>query len=223
MRRLIFPLVMGFVGLAILLNLGAWQVRRLAWKEVMLAEIASAIAADPAALPAAPETPRDDYLSVNVSGTTTGQELDVLTPGDEGGAAYRIVAGFVTDDGRKIMVELGQIPDTAKGDPRPATALTVTGNLFWPRETDKWTAAPDPANIWYARDVDQMAQALGTEPVLVVARAVSANDLGLTQHPVDTAAIPNNHLNYAITWFLMAAAWAGMTGYLVIKTIRRKE
>jgi surfeit locus 1 family protein len=39
--------------------------------------------------------------------------------------------------------------------------------------------------------------------------------------PVDTQGIPNNHLNYAVTWFSLAAVWAGMT-LLLLWRIRQR-
>ena len=81
--------------------------------------------------------------------------------------------------------------------------------------------APDLArNVWFARDVAQMAVVLGTEETLVVAR--DAVVPGIEPMPVDTAGIPNDHLNYAITWFLLAAVWAGMTGLLIWRNARPK-
>jgi surfeit locus 1 family protein len=64
-----------------------------------------------------------------------------------------------------------------------------------------------------------MAAALGTEPVLIVARTDTGD--GITPLPVDTAGIPNNHLNYALTWFCLAAVWLGMT-LLLLWRIRRR-
>jgi surfeit locus 1 family protein len=36
---------------------------------------------------------------------------------------------------------------------------------------------------------------------------------------VDTAGIPNDHLEYAVTWFALALVWLGMTAYF----LRRPE
>ena len=69
--------------------------------------------------------------------------------------------------------------------------------------------------VWYARDIPAIAAVMGAEPFLIVARQTFApNDLGVTPLPIDTAAIPNDHREYAITWFLLAAVWATMSGYL---------
>ena len=95
--------------------------------------------------------------------------------------------------------------------------MTVTGNLQWPRETDSYTPAPDiRGNTWFARDVPAMAAELGTQPILIVAR--SQTDPAVTPMPVDTVGIPNDHLNYAITWFSLALIWAAMTAYFLWRT-----
>jgi surfeit locus 1 family protein len=95
--------------------------------------------------------------------------------------------------------------------------VKVTGNLNWPDDVDRFTPAPD-GDVWYARDVAAMAEKLGTEPVLVVARSDTGQ--GVEALPVTTSGIPNNHRNYAITWFSLAAIWAGMTLF-ALQRIRR--
>jgi len=220
MRRYAFPLILGVAGVAILLSLGFWQLRRMEWKEAILAEIAAGIAAPPVALPSEPD-PSMKYLPVEVEGRTTGQEILVLSGTREQGGGYQVISGFQTADGRRIMVDRGFIPQDDRRAARPATDLTVLGNLHWPSE--KGSATPEPnltEGIWFARDVPAMAAQLGTEPVLVVASAVAGDPQGIEPIPVGITGIPNSHLEYAVTWFLLAATWAGMTAYLISR-IRR--
>ena len=56
-----------------------------------------------------------------------------------------------------------------------------------------------------------MADFLKTEPILIVARTVTLPDDPVDPLPVDGAGIPNDHLQYAITWFSLAAIWLIMT------------
>jgi surfeit locus 1 family protein len=134
-----------------------------------------------------------------------------------------VVAAFETDDGRRILVDRGFIPEPLRQGPRPDGPAGVTGNLHWPEDTDSYTPPPDFARgIWFARDVTAMAEVLATEPVMLVQRSGSgaAADFAWPQ-PVDAAGIPNDHLGYAVTWFLLAAVWAGMTAFLVWRITRR--
>jgi len=220
MRRFLFLLIFGLVGVGILVSLGTWQVRRLEWKQGVLAEIEARISADPVALPADLNPERDRYLPVRVTGTMGEAELHVLVSTRTLGAGYRVIAPFEAADGRRIMIDRGFIPTEAADDTRTTGAMTVTGNLHWPDEIDSFTPEPEPEeNIWFARDVPVLAAALETEPVLVIAR--SQTDPNVTPLPVDTAGIPNDHLQYAVTWFGLALVWAVMTFYFLWRTRAR--
>lgn len=219
MRRLILPLVFGLLGTAILIGLGLWQVQRMQWKAGILAQIEARLGDAPVALPASPDPVRDLYLPVAVTGRFTGQDLDVLASVKQVGAGYRIIAAFQTDDGRRILIDRGFLPEAARTAPRKAAAASITGTLHWPDETDGFTPPPDAATgLWFARDVAAMAAVLGTEPVLVVARSDTGDGIG--PMPVDTAGIANNHFSYAVTWFSLAAVWAGMTALLLWRNRR---
>ena len=100
-------------------------------------------------------------------------------------------------------------PAPVHGEPdRPPDQ--VTGLLLWPNETDSFTPEPDLGrNIWFARDVPAMAQALDTEPVLIVAQAHELDEWPCPRRRAPN--LPNNHLEYAITWFSPRGVWAGMT------------
>ncbi len=221
-KKMIAPLVFGVLGVAILLSLGVWQLRRLAWKEALLAQIEARIHAPAVALPARPDAARDKYLAVSVSGRIEKPEIDVLTSRESFGPGYRVINALVTDGGRRILLDRGFIPLSQKDSVRAPRHLQVTGNLHWPDETDSFTPPPDlKAGIWFARDVSAMAQALGTEPVLIVAASQTGD--GVVPAPVGTEGIPNDHLQYAITWFLLAAVWLGMTAYLLWRIKRRAD
>lgn len=222
MKRYLFPLVVGVLGCAILITLGMWQLRRLHWKEGMIAEIQSRIDSAPAALPAAVD-PSMKYAPVYVSGETTGQEIDVLSGTRELGGGYQVVSGFVTDDGRRILLDRGFVDQDHKRELRPPVRLEVAGNLHWPDEKGSATPAPNMTeNIWFARDVPAMAAELGTEPILIVAAEIRGDGQGVRPIPIAIESIPNNHLSYAMQWFMIAVAWAGMTVALIWR-IRQRQ
>ena len=68
-----------------------------------------------------------------------------------------------------------------------------------------------------------MAAVLDTQPVLVVVSAVGGDAQGVMPLPLSVGGIPNNHLSYAVQWFLLAAVWAGMTGLLIWRITRRRS
>lgn len=211
MRRSLFFVFIGIGGAVILLWLGFWQMQRLDWKLGVIDDIDARIAADPVALPDLPDAAADAHLPVSVSGTLDAPFLRVLVSQKDIGAGYRIISALDTG-ARRVMIDRGFVPVARTDILRHAEAVNVTGNLQWPQETDGFTPEPDiSGNIWFARDVDAMAQALDTEPVLIVAKQTSFDDAPVSPLPVDTAAIPNDHLQYAVTWFSLAAIWSAMT------------
>lgn len=226
MSRSISALMLGAVGIAVLLSLGVWQLRRLAWKEGVIAAIEAQIGAEPVRLStiASPDPAADLYRPVTVSGRTTGEELLVLTGRKGEGAGFEVIAVLETDDGKRVLLDRGFIPEAARDDARPPVALAVTGNLHWPRDADSYTPPPDPGTgLWFARDVEAMSENVNTMPLLVVARKVTGDAQGIVPVPVDTSTIPNDHRQYAITWFSLAGVWAGMTGFLLWRIRQRTD
>lgn len=218
MRRILIPLIFGLAGAAILIALGVWQVQRLAWKEGVLATIEARIAAEPVALPDRPDPEVDQYLPVTITGLLGPPPLRVLVSRKQIGAGYRLVTTLSTED-RTILVDLGFIRVDTPIPAFTADLVTVTGNLNWP--DDRLSSTPEndvSGNTWFARDLEQMAERLGAEPILLVLRDTSETDSVATPLPVDTAHIPNDHLSYAITWFSLAAIWLVMTGYYLWRT-----
>lgn len=217
MRRVIFLLIISGAGLAILIGLGTWQLQRKAWKEGILATIDERIAGEPAAgLPVQLDPETDKYLPVRLQGEIGAQELHVLTSIKDVGPGYRVISPFTLDDGRSVLLDRGFVPVKDKQAERLAGPAAIEGNIHWPQEVDSYTPAPDlAANIWYARDADRMADQLGTEPVIIVLRSNPEGEAGLRPVPVSVSGIPNDHLQYAITWFSLAFIWAAMTIYFL--------
>lgn len=211
-------ILIGVLGFAILMGLGIWQVQRLAWKQGVLADIENRISADVQTIPTSPDASVDLYLPVTVSGQFETDTIRVLVSQKIYGAGYRLINAIITTDGRRILVDRGFVTVNAtQMPPVPAGTVRVDGNLHWPQEIDRFTPDNDiAANIWFSRDVPTLAQHLRTEGILIVARKVEGDD-EMQPLPVGVEGIPNDHLQYAITWFSLAAIWLGMMGYFVYR------
>jgi surfeit locus 1 family protein len=201
MRKLLVPLIFGIAGVAVLVGLGIWQVQRLAWKEGVLERIETRIAAEPGPLPAEPDPRADRYRPVVMTGRVGEGALRVLVSRKRVGAGYRLVSPFETG-GRRVLLDRGFVPVEAEIPAPPPGEVRVAGNLHWPDDRNSSTPDNDVAgNTWFARDL--------------IARELSPPEPSVTPLPVDTRGIPNDHLEYAITWFSLAGIWAAMTGYLI--------
>ena len=221
MKRIWFIVFIGFAGTACLLYLGKWQIDRLYWKLDVLKKIDQKIAAAPVPLPAEPSESVHKYLSVEISGQFLQESIRVLASKKRYGAGYRIIHVFRAN-GRRLLVDLGFVGLETDYDVDLINDISLVGNLHWPDEVDNFTPEPDlENNIWFARDVERVASALKTEPILLILKDSTLKDQNIKPMPIDTTHIPNDHLQYAITWFSLAIIWALMS-CLFIWTTRQK-
>ena len=218
LRRMIIPALFGLLGTAILVALGLWQLDRAGQKAALIAEMEQRIFEAPTDLPAAPRAEDHRYLPVRTEGRFLSEHVFVLSAQRAHGPGFHLLQAFETDEGRRILVERGFLPEAARaglalGD---GQAAQLVGNLHWPRDIDRHTPDYDATrNLAFGRDVDELAGLLGTEPLLLVLRASEPAPQGLTPVPVHDVSIPDPHLGYAVQWFLMAMAWAGMTVFFL--------
>ena len=229
--RRILSGVLCLIGVAILVGLGVWQLQRLKWKEDLLARVA--------ALQTASARPLEGVL-------TSGADLD-FTRADvscpdlerrpmlrmfavrDGTAGYHLIAACPVKAGpyASVLVDRGFISTeqsaTAMQPGRETLPGAVTGVL---RKGDKATFVT-PANrvsenLWYSRDVAAMAKALNVSapaPLFLMLETPAALPSGPLPAPVP-ADIPNRHLEYALTWFGLAAA---LVGVYVAMLFRRRQ
>ncbi|MBM2574942.1 SURF1 family protein [Jannaschia sp. Os4] len=202
--RLIFPLILGLAGAAVLVSLGIWQLGRAAEKDATLAAIEARLTEAPVDLPPAPRSPADLYLPVAVEGVVDGPAIAVFDTWRGFGAGVRAVvplrvgaASIPLDLGVRSWAP-GTDPAAAAQDaPPPGTVLRVEGNLDWPED----------------------GRAALSTPVLVAREVTPAT--AFTPIPVSAEGIPDNHMGYAIQWFGLALVWVGMTLYWVWRIRRR--
>lgn len=227
-RSLIAPGLASLLALSILLGLGVWQIERKAWKEDLIARIVRESKAEPTAPPpgAAWDPQRDEFHHVRMSGHFLNDKETLvhgLAPGETPGRAlqgYYVITPFIRDDGGTVLVNRGFVPTELKAQGDRTSGLiegetTVTGILRASEPRTMFVPAPDPVRgEWFNRDVAGIAAARGlgdVAPFLVEADAV----VGQTSWPrggqlrVD---LPNNHLQYAFTWFGIAACLVGVFG-----------
>ena len=181
------------------------------------------MSSEPSILPTELKKSEHNYKMVEVEGFLEPRTIYVLTPVKGSGAGFRVISALKLQDGSKILIDRGVIKeqDTDRLETLGQQNL-VKGYLFWPNETDYFT--PDPnlkRNIWFSRDLEKMASFLETQKILVVATENRLDPSLKMQDP--TSDIPNNHLQYAITWFMMSILWFGMSAYFVYKMIKKKK
>lgn len=215
------------IAFAILCGLGGWQLKRMAWKADLLTRVAEARASPPKPITQVPLTPAYRYRRVTLDcpGLASAPFVEVYAL-REGQAGVRLVSLCSPVGARtRIMVDRGFVADTVSARP-PVTVSTavvhLTGVL---REGEKPGVFTPPTshNRFYARDLDQMALALGARrhPGVMVMAETSSNPewRALIPEPMPLD-IPNRHLEYALTWFGLAGALAAVYAALVRRRMK---
>jgi surfeit locus 1 family protein len=208
--------VFGIPLFLLLIGLGTWQIQRLHWKEGLIAQIDARIHEAPVPLPADAITPDDwSFRPATAKGVFEhDKEIPVLANRGEGLLGYEIVTPLKMDDGRYVLVDRGWVPQQYK-DPKTRQEGQVTGEQTitgFLRLSDKkpWAV---PANrpqdgLWLYADLPQMEGYLGlkTFPMFLQADK-TPNPGGLPMGGQTRVELPNNHLQYVITWYALAVAF----------------
>jgi surfeit locus 1 family protein len=234
---LVLPTLLALAGLAVLIGLGTWQLERKAWKDELVARIAVREGAPPVTLDDALALwSRDgaaaEYQRVAVTARgLAGLDRLYYAPDSKLGAGHRVFTPFevagAMDAGRTgggvIWVDRGFLPDAVRAQTPdvlalPATPIAIVGRLRAPGR--RGTFDPDndvAANRWYWRDLPGMhASAFpGAPPPLpffLEAESVEPGPGpdGWPRPAREAARITNRHLEYAVTWYGLAATLIGV-------------
>jgi surfeit locus 1 family protein len=127
---------------------------------------------------------------------------------------------------KSILVDRGFVPDTVPARPvvdaHDRTPVEVEGVLRKPERGNFVTPKNRPGH-WFTHEVAPMAKALGAAapaPVILFAESrINPGILALKPAPMP-AEIPNNHFEYALTWFGLAGALAGVYGAMLFRRIK---
>lgn len=228
-------------GVAVLCALGTWQVKRLIWKQQLLATIDQRIASDPKPLSEIIAIAKDgggiEYMPVSVTGQFLHDREQHFFATHKGATGWYIYTPLQLADGSGVVfVNRGFVPYELK---EPATRrqshldgeLTVTGLARSAPSQKPSFAVPNndlAKNIFYWKDLSNMSAQAGFKIETPVAGLfIDADDTpnagGLPVGGVTHINLPNNHLQYAITWFGLAGALALVGGFFLISRLRSRQ
>jgi surfeit locus 1 family protein len=233
-RGVLEPTLFALAGIAVLIGLGIWQLDRKVWKENLIATVTARLSQAPEALPARADWPKlvaadSEYRRVTFPAEfLPGEEALVYTAGsnfrpDVQGPGYWVFAPARLAGGSLVIVDRGFIPydrkDAAVRSPPPQGIVDVVGVMRWPETRGMFTPADEPNNnIWYLRDPAAMATAhkWSAAAPFYIEQESPMPPGGLPKPGKLVAALPDNHLQYALTWFGLALGLAGVyTAWMV--------
>lgn len=220
-RPRLWPSLAALVAFAVLLSLGTWQIERLQWKEDLIAQRSAQLAAPPEVLPAqSPNWAALDFRKVSTRGTFR-HDLEQLFGAStyQGELGHHVLTPLVRAEGSAVLVDRGWVPadrahPAARREGQIEDPVTITGIARY-RGDDQagwFTPANQPEDLmWFSYDLPALEQALGLPLLPVVIEADDRpNPGGLPIGGLTRIALPNNHLQYAITWYGLALTLVGV-------------
>jgi surfeit locus 1 family protein len=224
LRPALWPTLISLPILVLSLTLGTWQLERREWKRDILDRMAMNQAAAPISLEELlkGDPLRHEYGRVKVAGTFEhDKEFHLAARSLKNKVGLQVVTPLKTDDGRIVLFDRGWIPSEKKDPPKRAEGqvagrVELTGVVR--RSQVRRQYAPENVpdkNVWFHVDVPLMRQLAGAprDPKLdtfFFDADAAPNPGGVPVGGQTRLDIPNDHLQYAITWFLIALAMAGV-------------
>jgi len=227
-RSTLAILVCIFLGTAVLAGLGSWQVKRLFWKEELIERISARteLTAVPIEEILEAQIPQEDwpYRPVTVEGHFDHErEVYFYATDKKGGAGWNVHTPLVLDNGKTLIVNRGFVPYAFKDvefrtEGQVAGRQSITGLVRVPVSQKPNSFIPDNAldkREFYWRSLPQMVELMQTDQNReFVDFFVDANDApvpgGWPKGGTTIISFPNNHLQYAITWYGLALALIGV-------------
>jgi surfeit locus 1 family protein len=234
-RPTFWPTMFTLPALVVLLGLGTWQLERLQWKEGLIAERTARTTAAPIGLPEpgaqlSPAALADlDYRRAQATGQFLhDREMYLAARTMQGAVGYQVVTPLERADGSFLLVNRGWVPDDRKDpatrpDGQVSGTVAVEGAIRIPGRQHWLQPDNEPAkNLWFWSDLAAMAGHATIPPDRLVPVFLEA---GAAPHPgglpiggQTRVNLPNDHLQYAITWFALAV---GLAVIYVVYHLRR--
>lgn len=219
-RPILLPTLVAIPGLLLLVGLGVWQIQRLHEKEALIASVEAGLTSPAIPLHDALQKglSNSEYRHVRLTGHfLNAKEQYLFAQGPGGAPGVHVVTPLVQTDGSTVLVDRGFVPDQLRDPARRQPGqrqddVVLTGVLRLAERPGIFTPAPDAkTRLWFVRDVYGIAAAAGVSvpPVMIEADS-TPNPGGWPLGGQTRVDFPNDHLQYAITWFGLALALLGV-------------
>ncbi|EJF92047.1 SURF1 family protein [Bartonella melophagi] len=236
-----FSILLGILCISFFLlfsALGIWQMQRLNWKTNLIASVNQRIHLPPIKAPPQDQWEhvtfdKDEYRPITLTGKFLTDKNILITALTQDTTGYWVLTPLQTADNTLTFVNRGFIPMDARHhfeqENTPPHShfstnteqTTITGFLrmsegegIFPRKNN-----PDQ-NLWYTRQLPAMAQKLGLSnvaPYFIDVTQKIAIQGNLPIVGLTVVHFNNNHLSYALTWFILAAGVLGASFFLLSK------
>ncbi|MDF1793606.1 MAG: SURF1 family protein [Thalassobaculaceae bacterium] len=218
-RPRLWPTLFTVPAIVMMLGLGFWQLQRLAWKTELIDAFEARVSGEPSDPPATlTHADMDAWRFRHIAATGRflhDKELQITGKLFKGTGGFHVITPFVTDSGLTVFVNRGWVPeDERRPDTRPASLVpppaTIDGVVRESGMKGYFVPENEPQNdVWFTIRPQAMADHLGLDGPVATGYYVDqlAEQPRPTRLPFGadrTISVRNEHLQYALTWFLLA-------------------
>jgi surfeit locus 1 family protein len=221
------PLVSFVIALLILLSLSLWQVKRLVWKTNLIEQRVSNFEGKPKNLFDIKKPNENEFKKVFIEGQLLNN-LEFFMPAlsKNGNNGFHIIVPMEVEKKKLILFDTGWVPLAKKEKNKRLNNLIKEKKIFTAvirLPGRKGYFQPDNDNIknfWFFVEPKLMEETISMK--LENRFYLEAVDNGPNGYPLGNQTriyLRNNHLQYAITWFLIALS---LIGVFIFASIRKK-
>ncbi|MDP2409397.1 MAG: SURF1 family protein [Pseudolabrys sp.] len=240
-RGIVVPTLFALAAISLLIGFGKWQMDRKVWKEDLILSLNTRLAGPPKDLAPRADWPRlvqdrDEFTRVTFPAEfIEGEEALVYTAGsplrpDVKGPGYWVLSPARLAGGSVVIINRGFVPvDRKDASTRslgaPRGIVDVTGVMRWTEPRGTFTPADDvTGNLWYVRDPKAISDAKkwASAAPFYIDQEAPVPPGGLPLPGKLEVNLPNNHLQYVVTWFGLALALAGVYLVWLVGRLRRR-
>jgi surfeit locus 1 family protein len=218
-RPRFWPTVITIPAVLCMLALCVWQVQRMYWKDALIAERQERSAAAEIPLPPmGADISAAEFRRVTLNGRFDhDREFYLAARSQNGNVGYWVVTPLVLGDGGgAVLVNRGWVPNEKKAPETRAEGqlagdVTFDGIVRQPQRQSWFQPANEPKNnVWFYLDPAEMAASSGLPVRQDLYLDAVKTDVpgGFPLGGQTRITLPNDHLQYAITWGSLALALA---------------
>ena len=223
-----FPLFAFIVALSILLGLSGWQIKRLNWKTDLISQRISSFESDPISFVNLNQPEKNEFRKVFVDGQLLN-EFEMFMPAlsKRGNNGFHILVPLKTTSGKFIIYNTGWVPLKIKEKEKRLLNISKNSQTFEAvirTSGRKGYFQPNndtDTNTWFFVEPELMSEYLKMNFENEYYLEASKN--GPNGFPLGNQTriyLRNNHLQYALTWLMIACGLVGVFFFANIKKIK---
>lgn len=219
------PMIAFICAFSILISLSLWQVKRLKWKSQLINERVASFELDPINLEDITNPEKNEFRKVLVKGEILNEhEMFMPALSKRGNNGFHILVPIKTKDNNYIIYDTGWIPLKKKKKEDRVNNISSNFETFEAvirTSGRKGYFQPDndtDTNTWFFVEPTKMSNFIGIK--LQKNFYLEAFNNGPNGYPLGNQTriyLRNNHLQYALTWLMIALGLVGVCFFATLK------